>query len=821
MKLSTAPDSGSFVAENRGFDKSRADTENKKGFLGSHFVSPIKNAARHIADGIRTVFRNIRSFLIAVCSPPCSCFRKEKSAAPGQESPASVERGEGQVQRDASSRPAETHEQSALAKPVSQDTDDLSALSGRVKSVSSDQGIEGFIKRRVFENPYGVVNFIDASGELLNDAGCAIKRLAGSDASTPSDISSGAAARPVPLSSGETPAASPSAGTPECASIAGADAMIREGADQALQVDAASSQVDVAGDVTTLPGNAKIVISDRGIADFIMRKGFEKTYEVVNTIDRAGSLVFGVTHDIRKLADNDCARVTMERRRSMRFSDRLAHGQSATDDFRCGLSPSRLDDKGYTIHDVPVPCEDDPDFEKHLKSSFLMIFEKSGSRGTGCIVFPVPGSGRVGEGSQLAQVIFDARREFASKHPYCQPPGIILASTSSCIDRRACKGFGNKWRELHNQQKVSGQSVTEPGPASRTREPDVSTPSDISSEAAARPVHWPSGKTPADLSSGVIPESAFPAKTGKITRKHTGQSPHQIRAAVTRAAPHVQHPPAGRVSQNVYRTRGASMVIRDLTSKAAFPVALVYNTGLKPFIENRDVQSQKGDGFVYGVVSPVDETGRLQHSIASLVKDMAGDGGACQTIMNGQNEREGPCPLECGRAASYPFSSKDETRQSSDLNNWHSVLCARFPHASAPDFDRQLASSILELLGEADQDGLTQVIFPFLSDDKEIGITAGQWARALYDASHFFLCQFGKMPPKVFLVGMDTDVLVEGGPDDEDFRAQWSTREKQQEAREPKSSNPYGARPRDVFGTARITTWALAETGIGEDLTRL
>ena len=634
MKLSTAPDSCSFVAENQGLDKSRADTENKKVFFGSYLVNPIKNAARHIADGIRAAFRNIRSFLIAVCSPPCGCFRKEKSAASGQESPASVERGAGQVQCDASSRPAEIHEQSALAEPVSQGADDLSILSGRVKSVSSDQGIEGFIKRRVFENPYGVVNFIDASGELLNDVGCAIKRLAGddyaratrekqqsenpsdrldygqcftydlvlnggnrpegsdskewhaihnvlvppanepdfethlknsfltllneavdrglehillpvpdcgqaggtggqlaralfaaarefkarhphskmpemilagtsspsdkqvcadlesewaaltqsvtgqapgsrtrqSDASTPSDISSGAAARPVPLSSGETPAASPSAGTPECASIAGADAMIREGADQALQVDAASSQVDVAGGVITLPDNAKVVISDRGIDDFIMQRGFEKTYGVVNTIDRAGDLQFGVAHDIKKRAGNDYARVTWERQRSMTFSDRLAYGQIATYNFRSDRKSLWVDDQWRTIYDVLVPFGKDPDFEKHLRSSFLMIFEESESRGTDCIIFPMSGFGRAGEeGGQLAQVIFDARREFVSKHPHCQPPEIILASTDSGIDRRACRGFGNKWRELHNQQKVSGQSVTEPDPASRTR----------------------------------------------------------------------------------------------------------------------------------------------------------------------------------------------------------------------------------------------------------------------------------------------------------------------------------------------------------------
>ena len=84
MNPSTAQGSRSFTAENKGFKKSCADienTENKKGFWGSCLISPIKNAARYIVDGIRTVFRNIRSFLITVCSPSGSCFRKEKGAA--------------------------------------------------------------------------------------------------------------------------------------------------------------------------------------------------------------------------------------------------------------------------------------------------------------------------------------------------------------------------------------------------------------------------------------------------------------------------------------------------------------------------------------------------------------------------------------------------------------------------------------------------------------------------------------------------------------------------------------------------------------------
>ena len=163
-----APKNNSLAAENEKLKESHAGTgniENKKGFFGSYLVNPIKNAARYIADGIRTVFRSIRSFLISVCSPIGSYFRGEKNADP--------------VRRDVSSRQVEPHEQSAFAEPASQDRDYPITLPGHVKLVSSHPGIGGFIRSRPFEKAYGVVNSIDTSGKLQRGVGCAIKELAG------------------------------------------------------------------------------------------------------------------------------------------------------------------------------------------------------------------------------------------------------------------------------------------------------------------------------------------------------------------------------------------------------------------------------------------------------------------------------------------------------------------------------------------------------------------------------------------------------------------------------------------------------------------
>ena len=199
MNPITAPRSNSFTAENKGFEKSHAGIENagnKKSFWGSCLVSPIKNAARYIVDGVRTVFRKIRSFLITVCSPSGSCFRKGKSDSSGQDSPSSVERDAGQFQHDISSRRVEFHEQPALAEPVSQDTDDLSD----VKLVSSHQGIEGSITRRPPEEPYGVVNSTRPTPA---------SRTRQSDVSTHSDISFEAAVDPAYLSLQPIPSAPP------------------------------------------------------------------------------------------------------------------------------------------------------------------------------------------------------------------------------------------------------------------------------------------------------------------------------------------------------------------------------------------------------------------------------------------------------------------------------------------------------------------------------------------------------------------------------------------------------------------------------------
>lgn len=61
----------------------------KEGSFCQRLITPIKNAARHIADGISTLCRNIRSFVVNICAPLTNCFRSkgsESSAPPGEQS---------------------------------------------------------------------------------------------------------------------------------------------------------------------------------------------------------------------------------------------------------------------------------------------------------------------------------------------------------------------------------------------------------------------------------------------------------------------------------------------------------------------------------------------------------------------------------------------------------------------------------------------------------------------------------------------------------------------------------------------------------------
>ena len=402
MNPSIVPERNLFAAGNSEFEKSHADKENienKKGFRGSRLIKPIKNAVRCIADGICTAFRNIRSFLITACSPPCSCFRKEKCDASGQKSLSTVEKDAGQTQRDISSRQVELHEQPGLAEPVSQGADKQSILSGRVKLVSSDQGIEGFIKRQVFENPCGVVNSIDASGELLSGVGCAIKRLAG----------------------------------------------------------------------------------------------------------------------------DDYARATREKQCSENPSDRLNYGQCSSHDFvlEDWSRPDSSIKEWCTIHNVLVPSASEPDFETHLKNSFLILFKEAVDRELEHIVLPMLGCGKAGgTGDRLARVLFTAAREFEARHPDAKMPEMILVGTPSPSGTQARADFESEWEALT-------QSAARQAPGSWIhRQSDASTHSDISSETVVNPESLSSGETPVVPPSVGAPERAFTA--GADATDGSGKSLHGV-----------------------------------------------------------------------------------------------------------------------------------------------------------------------------------------------------------------------------------------------------------------------------------------------------
>ena len=716
MNTSSASRGGSFVTGNRKFEESHVGTENKKGFLGSCLVKPIKNAARYIADGICTVFRGIRSFLISVCSPFGSCFRGARGADP--------------VRHGISSRQVEPHEQPAFAEPVFQDNNEyLGTLPpGNVTLVSNRQGIAGFIKSQTLEGRYAVVNSIDGPGKLQQGVGRAIRELAGEDY-----------ARATRVMQGE---------------------------------------------------------SDPG----------------------------------KRAAYGTCATYVP-----------AGKGKEG---------PAIAGDKNWqAIHNVLAPVTNDSRFQGSLRGSLYSVLLASATTGTKYIVLPLLGCGRAGgTGAQLAKALFNAMSKIKVQYPHYSLPEVMLVGTDSPADRQALADFKSEWVEEVNQQEVSRRPVTEPTPLSWTHQPDESTSSGISSGAVANPAPLPSGVTlaaspsvslpasahvagtdavtwedtgpafqdsaaldeaapdvrspsarpvaqEADWPSEVIPAvsplvsmpaSALSAETDAMTREDTGPV-LQGGAALDEAAPNVRPPSVRPVAQEVSETETARWVT-TLKSKTGSSVKLVH-TDMRTFVAEQERESKKGDGFTYGVVSPVNETGQLQGAVKDLV------------------DREVLLPAQCGQYLSY----KPGHANGSGLDNLRIVFGAQLYHITDPAFDQKLTENIRDVLFQAAQEDIDRVFLPLWWDcdrNAEIGgPSSGRVAEALNTALYEFRNRYGskRAAPQVFLTGMGNDLDY---PAFQDFEDAWRACEQDRadraartKARRAKPVNP-GVRPSAIAGAA-------------------
>lgn len=102
--LSNSPVSlGNYQSET-----SSTGVRQKAGAFCQRLITPIKSAARHIADGICTLCRNIRSFLVNICTPLTSCFRSKssESSTPPREQQSPPRMGEGWDEVDQGSNSA-------------------------------------------------------------------------------------------------------------------------------------------------------------------------------------------------------------------------------------------------------------------------------------------------------------------------------------------------------------------------------------------------------------------------------------------------------------------------------------------------------------------------------------------------------------------------------------------------------------------------------------------------------------------------------------------------------------------------------------------
>ena len=133
MNISAELKKATTAPENCQNTKPDTSAEKTKGFLGCYLVVPVKNATRHIADGVCAFCRNIRSFLITVCSPVCSpvCYRRD-----GSESSRDAEDTDPYASSfDTYYETADDWENSGLEFPCG-----TAALSGKQSQLSSENG---------------------------------------------------------------------------------------------------------------------------------------------------------------------------------------------------------------------------------------------------------------------------------------------------------------------------------------------------------------------------------------------------------------------------------------------------------------------------------------------------------------------------------------------------------------------------------------------------------------------------------------------------------------------------------------------------------
>ena len=379
------------------------------------------------------------------------------------------------------------------------------------------------------------------------------------DESTPSDISAGAVAKPVPSPSGVTPAASPSVGIPARAFSAGTDAMTRDDISRAHQAGAAPGEaapnvrspsmrpVSQTARKSVRASTVRLTLASEVhpvtlVFNADLKQFIEEMKEQHAKSQEDGKLVYGLVSPLDESEElqNGAARVVKDmvgaryaltiRKAQDDPRDPIEYGHAIW--YHCPPNDVSCQSSGLNgLHSVYCarfpPSADHELFDDKLKEAILNVLSLAVNNVTR-IIFPLLGCDEKtgGTGGQLAKVLHGALYDFRVHHPDEVLPQVFLLGADMDALARECqiaREFQDQWfaceQVCREQQEVREPALSDPSGAKPGAVTDVAR---TATEAAARA----SDETETNVSTETVTEVATNASAGAVAR--VGQDDDQI-----------------------------------------------------------------------------------------------------------------------------------------------------------------------------------------------------------------------------------------------------------------------------------------------------
>ena len=184
----------------------------------------------------------------------------------------------------------------------------------------------------------------------------------------------------------------------------------------------------------------------------------DKSYGVVNSIDRSQLSHDDVAAAIRDMAGEQYTQEMYERLNSNNQSDQEKLGQCITREFEHSGKTAKELAHLKTIHNVLILPPDNLNFGLHLENSIFEIFKEAEQHKIDILVSPLlgcrcDGVNETGEIDVLARAIYAAKFNFKLRYGK-EAPDVLLVGRGSVLDEANFLSFEGKWDSL-NQPPVS------------------------------------------------------------------------------------------------------------------------------------------------------------------------------------------------------------------------------------------------------------------------------------------------------------------------------------------------------------------------------